>query len=301
MNTSARSTAIADPQWLDRGLFPFESRYLDLPMGRLHYVDEGPRTGPTLLALHGNPTWSFLYRDVVASLSDDVRVVAPDLLGFGLSEKPDDFSYLPRDHARVFDRFVDELGLDDVVLLVHDWGGPIGLDWATRRPDRVRGVVVTNTWMWPHDSARVRWFSRLLGGWLGREAILRFNAFARAVVPLAFADRSRLSGEVHRQYVAPLSSPSARKASWVFPRELVGSRTWLGELWRRREALDGKPMLLVWGRADPAFGEELGRWQRAFPRARSVAFDDCGHYVAEEKGRALAAAVDGFLTTLDWE
>jgi haloalkane dehalogenase len=298
MASAVDTTHPTDPAWLDRDLFPVESSYLRLPEGRLHYVDEGPRDGPTVLCLHGNPTWSFLYRDLVARLAPRVRVVAPDLLGFGLSETPEEFSYLPRDHARVLDRFVDELALDDVVLVVHDWGGPIGLDWATRRPDRVRGVVVTNTWMWPHDSAHVRRFSRLLGGWIGREAILRFNAFARVVVPLAFADRSRLSSDAHRHYVAPLAARSARKASWVFPRELVGSSAWLGELWERRTALEAKPMLLVWGRADPAFGGELDRWREAFPRARTVSFGDCGHYVAEEKGRALAAAVEGFLATL---
>jgi haloalkane dehalogenase len=299
-STATRSTApVADPPWLDRTLFPFDSRFLALPEGRVHYVDEGPRTGPTLLCLHGNPTWSFLYREVIASCSAQVRVVAPDFLGFGRSEKPAAFSCLPRDHARVLDRFVDELGLDDVVLLVHDWGGPIGLDWATRHSDRVRGVVVTNSWLWPNDSARIRRFSRLLGGAVGREAVLRFNAFARLVVPLAFADRSRLSRPVHRHYVAPLSTPDDRKASWVFPRELVGSNAWLGELWERRDALADTPMLLAWGLDDPAFGdEELTRWQRTFPRARTITFADCGHYVAEERGRALAAAVEGFLATL---
>jgi haloalkane dehalogenase len=288
----------SDPPWLDRTLFPFEPQYLRLPTGRVHYVDEGPRTGPTLLCLHGNPTWSFLYRDVVTAVSDGYRVVVPDLLGFGLSDKPAAFSYLPRDHARVVDRLVDELALDDVVVLVHDWGGPIGLDWATRHPERVRGVVVTNSWMWPHGSRRVRRFSRLLGGALGREAILRFNAFARVVIPLAFADRSRLSRVVHRHYTAPLSTSADRTGSWVFPRELVGSEAWLGDLWDRREALVDTPMLVVWGLDDPAFGDELRRWQRAFPRCRTVPLDDCGHYVAEEKGTELVAAVEGFLGTL---
>ncbi|WP_380681150.1 alpha/beta fold hydrolase [Salinigranum sp. GCM10025319] len=302
MNASATESVSApgpaEPPWLDRTLYPFESHFLTLPEGRVHYVDEGPRTGTTLLCLHGNPTWSFLYRDVIASLSEEIRVVAPDLLGFGLSDKPADFSYLPRDHARVFERVVDDLGLDDVVLVVHDWGGPIGLDWATRHPDRVRGVVVTNSWMWPHDSTRVRLFGRFLGGMLGREAILRFNAFARVVVPLSFADRSRLSPAVHRHYVAPLSTPEKRKGSWVFPRELLGSSVWLGDLWTRRGALADVPVLLVWGLDDPAFGGELDRWQRAFPRVRTVPLDGCGHYVAEEHGRELAAAIDGFLTTL---
>jgi haloalkane dehalogenase len=292
------ATDDAEPPWLDRSLFPFASHFLDFPEGRVHYVDEGPRTGPTLLCVHGNPTWSFLYRDLVAALATETRVVAADHLGFGLSDKPADFSYLPRDHARVLDRLVDDLGLDDVVLVVHDWGGPIGLDWATRHPDRVRGVVVTNSWMWPHDSAHVRRFSRLLGGVLGREVILRFNAFARVVVPLAFADRSRLTRDVRRQYVAPLATPADRKGSWVFPRELVGSRAWLGDLWARREAIAAKPMLVVWGVDDPAFGDELDRWREPFPRARTIPLDDCGHYVAEEKGRELAAAVEGFLTTL---
>jgi haloalkane dehalogenase len=153
--------------------------------------------------------------------------------------------------------------------------------------------------MWPHESARVRRFSQLLGGAVGREAIRRFNAFARVVVPLSVADRSRLSPAVRRHYVAPLSTPAERKGSWVFPRELVGSTAWLSRLWARRDALADKPMLLVWGLADPAFGRDaLERWQAAFPRTRTVPLDDCGHYVAEEKGRELAAAVEGFLATL---
>nr|WP_318567833.1 alpha/beta fold hydrolase [Salinigranum marinum] len=134
--TAAQSTApVADPPWLDRTQFPFDSRFLALPEGRVHYVDEGP-TGPTLLCLHGNPTWSFLYREVIASLSEQVRVVAPDFIGFGLSEKPAAFSYLPRDHARVLDRLVDELGLDDVVFLVHDWGARSGSTGRRATPTR---------------------------------------------------------------------------------------------------------------------------------------------------------------------
>jgi haloalkane dehalogenase len=294
---TTRTGGVDDPPWLDRTRFPFESQFLDLPEGRVHYVDEGPRAGPTLFCLHGNPTWSFLFRELISAFAGEYRVVAPDLLGFGRSDKPADFSYLPRDHARVVDRLVDGLGLDDVVPLVHDWGGPIGLNWATRHPDAVRGVVVSNSWMWPLDSWDVRLFSRLLGGWVGREAILRGNAFVRVVVPLAFADRSRLSETVHRHYVAPLSTVDARTGSWVFPRELVGSRAWLGDLWERRDALSGKPLLLVWGLDDPAFGPQLRRWQATFPRSRTVALDDCGHYVAEERGRELIAAVEGFLAT----
>src|SRR5690606_27916773 len=131
-----------NPDWLDRTAYPFRSRVMDLAEGRIHYVDEGQ--GTPLLMVHGTPTWSFLYRKLIAALAPDYRCVALDHLGFGLSDKPRDGHYRPEDHARRLREFVERLDLRDIVLVVHDFGGPIGLSYAIDRPDNVRALVLGN-------------------------------------------------------------------------------------------------------------------------------------------------------------
>ncbi|MFC7044128.1 alpha/beta fold hydrolase [Halobacteriaceae archaeon GCM10025711] len=283
------------PAWVDREAYPFDSRFVNLDAGRVHYVDEGD--GRPVVFCHGNPTWSFLYRDLVAGLRDEYRCVALDYLGFGLSEKPPRWTYRPAAHAQVFEAFLDELDLEDVTLVVHDWGGPIGLSYAVRNPEAVRAVVVTNSFMWPvEDDRHFRLFSSLVGGPVGRALIRRRNAFATTVMKLAFADRSRLTPAIHRQYTAPFPTPDSRKGTWVFPREITGSSRWLASLWERRDALAGTPALLVWGLADRAFRvAELRTWEGLFPDAETVAFEDAGHYVAEEKGTEMVPHVERFL------
>ena len=287
------------PDWLDTDRYPFESNFLDLPEGRLHYVDEGE--GDPLVFLHGNPTWSFLYRHLVSNLSNDYRCLAPDYLGFGLSEKPESFSCRPEDHARVVARLIEELSLEDVTFVLQDWGGPIGLDYATRHPENVRALVVMNTWMWPLDRDRsVRIFSRTLGSRVGKFLVTRYNAFARWVMPVAYGDRSKLTPAIHRHYLEPLSTPAERRGSWVFPRELLGSGDFLRRLWGRQDAIADTPVCLLWGMRDRAFDPTvLRRWQRLYPDAPTVEYDDAGHYLQEEKGPELAAEIRSFLTSLE--
>src|SRR5882757_4657479 len=135
------------PAWVDDELFPFESRFVTLDRHTVHYVDEG--SGPTLLFLHGNPTWSFDYRDVVRALRDEFRCVALDYPGFGLSSAGPGYRYLPEEHAAVVGDVVDHLGLSDFTLVAHDSGGPIGLYAVEQRPDTFERLVLANTWAWP--------------------------------------------------------------------------------------------------------------------------------------------------------
>lgn len=132
---------MAAPPWLSRAHYPFAPHYFPTDAGRLHYVDEG--NGPPVVMLHGNPTWSFLYRHLIGHLAPDYRCIAPDFIGFGRSDKPADWSYRPQDHAAHLDALMTQLDLRAVTLVVHDWGGPIGLSWALRHPDRVRRLVIT--------------------------------------------------------------------------------------------------------------------------------------------------------------
>lgn len=264
----------------------------------MHYVDEG--AGPPVVLFHGNPTWSFLYRHVIQHLAPRYRCIAPDYLGFGLSDKPAGFSYRPEDHARHVHALLDGLGLEGATLVVQDWGGPIGLSYAVERPERVRRLVIMNTWMWAvDDDPRFALFSRILGNPLARLLIEQFNLFARVIMPMAYADRARLTPAIHRQYLAPLATPADRTGSAVFPRAILGSTAWLADLWRRRDCLAGKDALIVWGVKDPAFRKpELERWMGLLPEAE-VHRQPAGHYVQEELGPELGTLVEAFLARTD--
>lgn len=293
------STSTQDERsWIDRTEYPFESHYLDLDPGQLHYLDEGE--GQSVVMLHGNPTWSFQYRHLIKGLADAYRCIAPDYFGFGLSEKPPEWSYRPEDHAQVFEDFITALGLTDFTLIVEDWGGPIGLSYAVAHPENVRSVVVNNTFMWPVDDIRrFRAFSTLAGGRLGRFLNTRYNFLAKTVMKRTVGDRARLPPEIHAQYLQPLSNPDERKGTWIFPRHITTSTPWLGELWDQRSILADKQALLCWGLKDPGFRvNELRRWQALFPEARSIVFEDAGHYLHEEKGSEMVPEIRAFLSQM---
>lgn len=235
--------------------------------------------------LHGNPVWSFMFRNQIKSLSLTNRCIAPDLLGFGLSDKPHDWNYLPAEHATIIDAFLEGLDLHDVTLVIGDWGGPIGISYALKHPDRIRSIVASNTWMWSVSrQIKFRLFSSFTGGPIGRYLIRKRNSFVRSGLPGAFGDPKRLSPTIHEQYIHPFDSPPDRKGSWVFPKQIIGSSVWLASLWAQRNVLRGKRFLLIWGMKDPGFGEkELQRWSDQYPAARVLRYVDAGHFLAEEK------------------
>lgn len=281
--------------WIDRQEYPFESHYLPLEMGRLHYLDEGH--GAPIVMVHGNPAWSFLYRHFVKGLSPEHRCIAPDHIGFGLSDKPHDWSYHPADHARNLHALIEHLGLRDITLVVQDWGGPIGLSYALNKPENVTNLVIMNTWMWPvDDDWYYRAFSGFMGGPLGRFFIKRFNFFVNGVMKLATADKSKMSEAVHRHYVQPLANPADRKGCWILPREIIASTDWLTELWEQREKIVDKPVLILWGLKDIAFREkELQTWQQLFASVQVHRLEGVGHFVQEEYGREAVPIVAQFL------
>ena len=283
----------AYPSWVDRDRYPFDSRHLRLSEGRLHLVDTGE--GPPVVMLHGNPTWSFLYRHLVRGLADEHRCITPDLLGFGLSERPPDFSYRPAAHARTVERLFEELDLRNAVVVGHDWGGPIALDVATRNPDVVAGLVVMNTWMWPRRDRYARGIGRFFATRVGRRSALRYNLFARGALGLPFRTRSAFGGPAYRQYMAPLSTPPDRVGSWRLLRELRESREWLARLWDRRAVAARMPSLLVWGERDPVHAPFLSRWRALLPHAAEVTYDGVGHFVPEEAGTRVVPPVRAFV------
>ena len=282
-------------EMLEQQGYQFEPHYMDTKQGRMHYVDEG--TGKPLVFIHGNPTWSFLYRHLVAGLSGSHRCVAPDLIGFGKSDKPPDWSYRPEDHAAVIDQFISRLDLDRLTLVLHDFGGPIGLCWAINNPERVDKLILFNTWMWPlTDDWRARILSTVMSSPIGQLSCLYANAFTRFVMPATFGVRRRLTREIHRAYLARHATPDERKGTWVFPKCLCDSSAWYAHLWDQRDRLRSIPALMVWGLKDPAFGPRyLKRWSTVFDSCRIEELADIGHYVPEEKGNDLTPHVSRFL------
>ena len=188
----------------------------------MHVVDEGE--GPPVVMVHGNPAWSFLYRHLVQRLRPSHRCVAMDHLGFGLSDKPRGWSYLPEAHAENLEALIDGLGLRDVTLVVQDSGGPIGLAYAVAHPENVARLVIMNSWAWPVDrDPYYLAFSGFMGGPIGRRLIRRRNFFARAVMRRAYGDPRRLTPAIHAHYLEALPTPEDREGSAVFPRRIVGS------------------------------------------------------------------------------
>jgi haloalkane dehalogenase len=284
---------------VDRVGYPFASRFVELPAGRVHYVDEG--AGETVLFVHGTPTWSYEWRHLIRGLAPRWRCVAPDLLGFGLSERPAGFAYTPAAHAEVLAAFVERLELEPFTLVVHDYGGPIGLPLCLDRPERVQRLVLLNTWMWPvDDDPDLRRKGRLAASAVGRLLYRRCNASLRLIMPHAYGDRQKLTPAIHRQYLAPFPTPADReRVLWALARALLGSSPYYADLWRRRERLAGRPALVVWGLRDPAFGPHvLARWAALFgPDARVVRLPAAGHWPHEEAPDVVEQEVLAFLRT----
>jgi haloalkane dehalogenase len=275
-------------------MYPFGPHRLDVGPGRMHYVDEG--TGSPIVMVHGLPTWSFLYRHLIRGLAGDFRCVAPDHLGFGLSDRPPGWSYRPADHAVNLERLVEHLGLADIILVVHDFGGPIGLAYALRHPDNVGALVLMNTFMWPvRDERHLAWVGRLVASPVGRFLYRRLNFSARVMVRLAFHDRTRLTPTIHAHYLAPFPTPVSREPAWRMARALLAESAWYESLWDARARIADIPALLVWGVRDRAFGRPALRRFTELLTDRTVVELDVGHFPQEEAGPSVAATIAEFL------
>jgi haloalkane dehalogenase len=265
--------------------YPWPGEHLTLSTGhKLHYLDQG--TGPVVLMVHGNPTWSFYWRTIVAGLADQHRCIVPDHLGAGLSDKPLDYPYRLEDHIRNLVELIDKLDLRDVTLLVHDWGGPIGFGAALERADRIARVVVFNTSVFMERVPLSIRLSRYKG--VGELFIRGFNGFVWGAI-LRGVDRKRMRDGVGRGYYAPYDSWDHRVGHLAFIRDIPleeghPTRAVIDRLTRDvPTTFADRPMLLVWGDKDfvftPAF---LEKWRAWFPNADVVRYPDAGHWVVED-------------------
>ena len=286
------------PGWLDRELFPFEGRFLETRFGRVHYVDEGPRDGEVVLLVHGTPSWSFEYRHLIPVLARTRRVIAVDHLGFGRSERPEDFDYTPEAHSQVLREVIDGLGLTRFALAVHDYGGPIALPIAVAEPTRISSLVLMNTWFWSLETDReLLRVARFAASFVGRFLYRWFNASLRLIMPSAYADRRKLTPRIHGQYLAPFKRRADRvRVLWTLARSLVTSSASFGNIWDGRARLAAIPSLVVWGLGDGALKPYmLQRVRTALPHARVETLPGVGHWPQEEAPDEVARLLDGFL------
>lgn len=285
------------PDWVDDQLFPFESEFVDLAGNLVHYVDEG--AGPTLLMLHGNPSWSYLYRHLIRELRTDFRCVALDYPGFGLSSAAPSYRFTAAEHAVVVGDFVRALDLSDLTLMVQDWGGPIGLAAAVRDSKRYRALIIGNTWAWPRDDVATKIFSRTLGGPVGRYLCEHHDFFARRIVPFGH-QKTKPSPIDMAHYEGPFPDAAARIPTHVFPREILTARPLLEEVAGALETLSDLPALLIWAEKDRAFGsDDLARWQTTFNQATTTPLPDAGHYFQDDDPDATVAAIRAWWGTLE--
>ena len=285
------------PDWLEAKLYPFESHFMQLAEGRLHYVDEG--TGAPILFVHGTPTWSFLWRDFIKSLRQTHRCVAPDHLGFGLSEKPVGADYTPKAHAERLETFIETLELKNINLVVHDFGGPIGLSYALRYPDNIRSLTLMNTWLWSNEGNKsIERANSLVSGPVGKFLYKRLNFSARVLLKAGFADKSKLTKELHKHYLNPFDTGDKRLAPYVLAKELTGSNAWYDSLWEQRHVLRQLPMMIHWGIKDSFFPPlHLARWQEAFPKVSVIPYETAGHFLQEEVTQALIQNLETFIVS----
>ena len=305
--------------WTFDGTWPYEPKWFDSPDGRMHYVDEGPRDGRPVVLVHGNPTWGYLYRNFIPPLVEaGHRAIAVDHLGFGRSEKPDDAELyrVPR-HAERFESLLESLDLSGAVVVPQDWGGPIGLHWATRHHECVDGLFILNTFAhgWKpealppgKDKVPLPLPLHLFGTpGVGEVLVKGLDAFKRGFLfGQGVVHRDRLTPTVKRAYRDVHAGWSERTAILVFPREIP--RTEAGPVVAMNaeterlleERFRSKPVHIAWAMKDPAFLPAYleSLWLKTFPDATVTRLDDAGHYLQEDAHELIVPELARFVGEL---
>ncbi len=280
--------------WLNKKEYPFESHFFPVNEHYMHYIDEGK--GDILLFVHGTPSWSFDFRNIIKQFRNNYRCIAIDHIGFGLSDKPENYDYSTINHSRTLEKFILEKNLQDITLIVHDFGGPIGLNVAIHHPSRVKHIIILNSWLWSskQDPEFIR-FSKVLKSPLLPLLYRYFNFSPRVLLPQNFGDK-KLPKQLLLQYTKPFASPSQRNGLIAFAHSLLYDQDWFEELWNKRHVLFNKPVLLVWGMKDkfikPAY---LQKFAAGFPHAHIIQLPTCGHFPQEEEPQQVAAGIESFL------
>jgi haloalkane dehalogenase len=293
------------------GAYPYAPRFSDAGGFAMHYVDEGE--GEPVLMLHGDPAWGYLWRKFIPALSRKRRVIVPDHMGMGKSDAPaEPYPYLLRHHIANLEALVLSLGLSDITLVVHDWGGPVGLGFAVRHPEMIKRLVITNTWAfarWPGLSRRSSAepeapFPKLIEmirSPRGEQFVLEKNGYAARAIAGTVNYPEKLTPDVMTAYLAPFPTPESRRALLCWSRDITvaeGDPSWedMKRIEDKLPLFSSTPVLIVWGMLDPVLPPSvLEMWKRVYPRAQVLEIPDASHFLQEDAPDAVLAAIEDFL------
>lgn len=281
--------------WLDQNEYPFEHHFHTINGQRLHYIDEG--RGETILFVHGTPSWSFDFRKVIKILSSNFRCIAIDHIGFGLSEKPAHYDYSTINHSKTLEHFVMAKELENITLVMHDFGGPIGFNFAIKHPKKVARLVVLNSWLWSakEDPDFIK-FSKIL-----RSPLLPFlyrylNFSPKFILPQSFGEH-KLSKSLLKQFTKPFGDRTQRNGALAFARSLLNDQDWFESLWSEKDAIARKSTLFVWGMKDPVIKpKNLEKFVSEFRNSKTVKLETAGHFPQEEQGEIVAESIRQFMS-----
>jgi haloalkane dehalogenase len=280
--------------WLNKNEYPFQHNHFKISGYNLHYVDEG--IGETIVFVHGSPSWSFDFRKVIKQLSPYFRCIAPDHIGFGLSEKPENYDYRTQNHSKTLEAFLIEKQLENITMIVHDFGGPIGLNFAIKYPQKIKKLVILNTWLWSsEEEPEYLKLKKLLKSPILPFLYKYFNFSARFILPRSFGTKI-IPKDLLKQFTKPFASINQRKGPIAFAKSLLHDQPWFEELWNKRQIIASKPTLFIWGMEDPAISSAyLKKFQGGFSNSKTLELQTCGHFPQEEEAEIVAKSIFEFL------
>ena len=280
------------PFIVDKDEYPFKSNWFERDGVSMHYIDEGE--GIPIVLCHGNPEWSFIYRDLIKELSGECRLIAYDLPGFGFSDTPDDFGFTPQEHAEWIEALlIDHLKLDKFIIVVQDWGGPTGLSVATDYPERVLGTVISNS--------TPELFSKIMGTDMVQRLAINKNAVATTVVQMFLSEEDKNNKIITDAYRLPFPTPESRKGPAEFPKQIVLAGDWLEELENKLNLLSDKPVELIFGLKDEVVctPEIMERWQSHFPKATVQELPEANHFTQEDSPESFGTSIRRILKQVE--
>jgi haloalkane dehalogenase len=284
-------------------LYPFKSHSIQINRYRYHYIDEGKVDSSPIVMLHGNPSWSFYYRNLITPLSQSNRVIVPDHIGMGLSDKPQNYPYVLDEHINNLETFIEQLSLKNLSLILHDWGGIIGMGYAIRHPENIKSFTILNSAAFylpkiPISLKIAR--SPIIGDTLVRG----LNGFAYSALIFGVFHHERISSQIKQGYLLPYNNWANRIGILRFVQDIPlesnhPSRKLLEEIDTRIEMFRQYPMLIAWGDKDPIFTTKhfLAEWKRRFPNAQVHIFKDAGHYILEDAHERVLPLIIQFLNS----
>lgn len=282
------------PKWLNQQEYPFSSNYFEVGGHHLHYIDEGQ--GEVLLFVHGTPSWSFDFRNVIKEMRKINRCIAIDHMGFGLSDKPKAYDYSTQNHSKTLEKFIFENDLRNITMVVHDFGGPIGMDVGINHPERFKRFVILNSWLWSseNDPDFIK-MKKILKSPLLPFLYRQLNFSPKFILPGSFGEK-KLDRKLKSQYTKPFANSSERNGALGFAHSLRDDQNWFEELWKKREPIKNKPVLFIWGMKDPVIKpHNLEKFETGFPNQQTVKIASAGHFPQEEEPEVVISALKNWL------